>query len=498
MSGNKINWNARLMELGQLLGQWIEKGVSEAKIKAAEEMAIKAENEVKLAARILADERVRQWALEFGVSVRWPEDFAPTQGKDPRSAPLDQSPCIDFGRVQAKVPRFVVLPADQAQLSATLLLLSHLKIPIKIRAGGHSNGAQTLMGEEGAVIDMRHLNRIVSDHPTENLIRVEGGARWVDVIRHLHAQNRRPLTMTGYWQTTVAGTLSVGGFGDTTHINGPQTSSITAMTVMTLDGQRHEVTSGHPLFDYVLAGRGQLAVIADATIKTSPGPWVAHVALLEWARVEDLIEDAAKIIEQKRFSPFNVRYFWRQDAPFLGGACFLDEEPNLEGLKAKLVGINRDVDLFAAGMEASAPGFGARNHWPCLEFVLPLPQGLEVWQEFHRDIKQSLLDLALEDGSPIVIMHTTPTLPLAPFPDSPFCLVFALRPKLQGFQVPANIGFLNRWRQRILDAGGKIYLMSIEDGDLKLAQQFGPAYARFVELKKEFDPDFLLNPGLLR
>jgi hypothetical protein len=509
MTNGKIDWAAKIKEVGDLLTQWVEKKAADRAWREVEDERAAAEQAPASPPGALLRARVTQWAQEEGVEVLWPADFAPElQQPNADAADLrlkhsvEGSPCIDWGRLTVKVPRFVVRPKAVAQLAATLRLLSELSLPFKTRGGGYSNGTQTLIGEEGAVIDMKGLSAIVDDLPEQDMIRVQGGARWLDVIRHLHGQGRRPTTLIGNWQATISGTLAVGGFGDATHIHGTVISSVKAMTVMTLDGDLHAVTQGDPLFDYTLAGRGQVAVIVDALLETRRDPWVVDAVLLEWERLEDFIADAAIIADEQRFSPFNVRYYWKGAAPFIGAGCFPRGElgERMKGLKARSVGVRQAEDLFDVGIELSDLGFGAQRCWPCLEFVLPLPEGLAVWEAFHNDIKASLLDLTLEDGSPLLVMRGEGRLPLAPFPEAERCLVCAIRPSMQSFQVPANIGFLNRWRGRILDAGGKIYLMSIEpEGDLHLVRQFGDeALGVLRGLKAKHDPQGLMNRGLLR
>jgi hypothetical protein len=510
MTNGKIDWAAKIKEVGDLLTQWVEKKAADRAWREAEEARQAADAPPKPSPDAVLTQRVQQWAEASAVEVRWPHDFAPdlTAGASPDDLRfkhrVEDSPCIDWGRLTAKIPRFTLRPTTPDQLAEALRLLRDVSLPFKVRGGGYSNGAQTLIDSGGVVIDIKGLAAIVDDDPAHDIIRVQGGARWIDVIRHLHRQGRRPTTLIGNWNATISGTLSVGGFGDATHLRGPVVASVQAMTVMTLDGQRHSVQPGDPLFDYTLAGRGQVAVILDATFATRRDPWVVNAALLAWSNVEDFITDAALIADEARFSPFNVRYYWRGDTPFLGGACLptdaSDIDDRLRGLKARCVGVRPAEDLFDVGVEMSDLGFGSQRCWPCLEFVLPLPDGLSTWHAIHDDIRACLLDLALEDGSPIVVMRPPQGIPLAPFPTSERCLVCAIRPSLQGFQAPLNTSFLHKWRGRILDAGGKIYLMSIEpDGDLKLDKQFGPdALATLRSLKATHDPQGLLNPGLLR
>jgi FAD/FMN-containing dehydrogenase len=50
---------------------------------------------------------------------------------------------------------------------------------------------------------------------------------------------------------------------------------------------------------------------------------------------------------------------------------------------------------------------------------------------------------------------------------------------------------------QVLDAGGRIYMMSIDLGGREfLARQFRDHFDQFASLKQRYDPCGLLNPGL--
>src|SRR5262249_19128928 len=145
-------------------------------------------------------------------------------------------------------------------------------IPYAVRGAGHSSGGQSLI-EGGAVLDTRRLDRIVADDPARETITVEGGLWWLALARHLMPQGRRPRSITANLRSTVAGTLAVGGFGDAAHVDGLQISHVDRLTLVTPDGRVHALGPDDELFRLSLAGRGQLGVIADATLQTSRRPF---------------------------------------------------------------------------------------------------------------------------------------------------------------------------------------------------------------------------------
>jgi FAD/FMN-containing dehydrogenase len=97
-----------------------------------------------------------------------------------------------------------------------------------------------------------------------------------------------------------------------------------------------------------------------------------------------------------------------------------------------------------------------------------------------------------------MVLRNRRNYPLAPLPDTDFCMMVALRPAMSLRDVAQYMPELHQIQARALEAGAKMYMMSI-DPEIPgfLDVQFGSALAEFVSLKRELDPKGLLNPGLL-
>jgi hypothetical protein len=143
----------------------------------------------------------------------------------------------------------------------------------------------------------------------------------------------------------------------------------------------------------------------------------------------------------------------------------------------------------------------ARESWrtyacPAVEFVLPLPRGLEVWPQLNQVILESGMVRYLAHGSAIVL---TPRqrLPLAPVPDADFSLMVALRPIVPIPQAERFVEPMATIAAAAIDAGARLYPMSIEPDRERLERQFGAAWKPWLALKQRVDPLGLCNPGLL-
>ena len=230
---------------------------------------------------------VLKWARQNQIHLQWPEKFSRKSSTSEAFLSLaekydfEKNPCIDYGKFIEAVPQFVLKPATLDQLVACVVFLKHHLIPYKTRGSAHSSGGQVLI-EQGAVLDLSGLSQIVQDYPEQDEIWVDGGIWWLDVAEYLHHHRRRPVVLTDNYRTTVAGTLSVGGFGDTTHLYGLQIETVTELTVVMPDGGVICLRPNDDLFQYILAGRGQLGIIGGAKLKTLNRPSMLNARIARW------------------------------------------------------------------------------------------------------------------------------------------------------------------------------------------------------------------------
>lgn len=440
---------------------------------------------------------VTEWAKRKGIDLLWPDEF-------PGSKDFRINVCLDFGKFIERVPFFVLRPSGLDQLVAAVAFLNERSIPYKIRGAAHSSGGQVLT-DDGAVIDLSGLSRILEDDPDNEEIRVEGGIWWLHLAEYLHAQKRRPVVLTDNLRTSVAGTLSVGGFGDTTHLHGLQIEHVTEITLVTPDAEVHRLNPSDRLFRYVLAGRGQLGIIAEVRMKTISRSSKLNMRLVKWHSIERFVEDAFRIRENRLYEFSRTRVRFHPEFPhrnmvvgvvgnFQDCIPAYDRAPEI--LKHAKWRQYEQIDLFER--RARDPHEKWKHCSPAVEMIFPLPHGIKAWRELNLQILDSGLFQYLPRGSSIMVLRGNQNLPLAPLPDSDFCLMIALRPAMTLPQAQKYLPLLFDFESQALKAGAKIYLMSIEPRTPNfLDMQFGSALQEFIALKKELDPKRLLNRGFI-
>ncbi len=416
----------------------------------------------------------------------------------PQPAPLQAAQ--DFGRCQIALPALVLQPQDEAQLVDCVRQLAERGQPYTLRGAGHSSGSQPL-SDGGVILDITRLCRILQDDPQGETITVQGGASWLQLVNHLEPQGRRPLCLTTGFRATVAGTLAVGGFGDTTHLHGLVISGVLALVLLTPDGTRHSVRRGDPLFEYALAGLGQLGIILEVTLRTLRRPIGLIIKSASWFSVPDYLRDALVIAELGLFEFLRARTFFL-DGRWVAQSIFghlvdtdaPDPEVDIEPLRPAAVSEPGRVLLQEHLREDK------EDKWPyacpALEVAFALPEGAALWPRFAQRIVETGLVRYLDHGAAIMLVPRQ-SAPLAPVPPSDYSFLVALRPQLPPDEVAALLPAIRTLGQEALAMGARLYRMSVEPDQKLVNAQYGAALATWQSLKRAVDPRGLCNPGLL-
>jgi FAD/FMN-containing dehydrogenase len=178
----------------------------------------------------------------------------------------------DASRLNATAVREIVdVQADDAvaieQIRAALARARAAHVGISVAGFRHSMGGQT-MTKDGVVLNMLGHNRMELHG---DILRVQSGAVWKDVIAYLDRSARSVAVMQSDSPFSVGGSLSVNCHG-WQHRHEPIASTVVAMTVLLPDGRvvRCSRTDNPTLFAHVLGGYGLFGVILDADLRTVP------------------------------------------------------------------------------------------------------------------------------------------------------------------------------------------------------------------------------------
>ena len=430
----------------------------------------------------------------------------------------------DFGRIVLKKPAAVVRPGSSEDVVEVVRFANANRLPLSVRGGAHSQSGQSL-NENGLILDMKSLNRVVSLDAAHDNVLVEGGILWGDLVDSLLPGSLVPPVLTNNLNVTVSGTLSVAGLGVASHRYGTQADQCVELEVVTGTGDLATCSSqqNSTLFNAVRAGFGQFGIIVKARLRLRHAKSRFRTHFLLYDELGKLMRDARLLIEEGRFDfieswavpcPQGFRKTPMGRQPFAAWffPLHLTEEidPSAPGpSEEKLAGLSfyqkihteegpiRDFlfrleDLFALWRRA---GYWDACH-PWMETVLPWPAA----GPFISQVLSQLPPHALGGGHILLwpCRGNVSTVPLFQTPKSEFVMGFGVLPGVPKAFLPEALPRLNLLSDLSQNAGGKRYLSGYINFDRAQWQKhFGDQWQTLLQLKSQFDPLGILNPGFI-
>jgi FAD/FMN-containing dehydrogenase len=159
--------------------------------------------------------------------------------------------------------------AAERQLADLLQRARQDGLRLSIAGARHSMGGHTIF-PDGIVIDMLSFNRMELEDSGE-LLSVQSGALWSDIIPYLDARGRSVAVMQSNNSFSVGGSISVNCHG-WQFGRPPIASTVEAFRLMKADGEivRCSRFENQELFSLVLGGYGLFGIILDVELQTVP------------------------------------------------------------------------------------------------------------------------------------------------------------------------------------------------------------------------------------
>lgn len=421
--------------------------------------------------------------------------------------PVPQMYWRDYGNAQRITPRAVVRP-ESAEDVQTVVAFARAK-GLRVVSRGHACTSNGQALSDQIILDTSRLTafRVISD----GLIYVGGGNAWGPLQDRLVSMGLSNRVLTDYAPQTVGGTLSVGGYGQTSTLLGGQVDQVVALDVVTGAGELiHATAEGEhsDLFNYTLCGLGQTGVIVGAELKVRRN---RPYSLLNTRRFPDT-HTIAQIndLYLSADPPWETGYFMRSLYPAGWELCAgLDTEEPPSHLEEGWTVVENNYrerrklpDMIAEGFVGAQIKAGLLTHSADACFLLgdwivptsEAPGFIEKLGSLFNDPRFSpgVLGLILRNA------RAAARLPLSPVPDvdtvnvvTPWCIVPPSH--LDDYQRRMDEG-----ADACLQAGGRVYLYGQypKDKDF-LRRQFGSAtFDAWVAAKDRYDPGKILGPQL--
>ncbi len=188
--------------------------------------------------------------------------------------PLPAGYVDDASRLnQTAVVEIWPIPVDregaEEQLRELLQRAKSKGLRVSISGARHSMGGHTIY-PDGIVVDMLPWKRMELDED-RNILRVQTGALWSDVIAYLDARGKSVAVMQSNNAFSVGGSISVNCHG-WQFDRPPIASTVESFRIMLADGEvlRCSRSENQELFSLALGGYGLFGIILDAELEVVP------------------------------------------------------------------------------------------------------------------------------------------------------------------------------------------------------------------------------------
>jgi len=425
-----------------------------------------------------------------------------------------QAAADDFGHIVHRLPLAVLFPASTEDVVKLVRFARDHRIRVAGRGQGHSTYGQPQV-DAGVVIDLSTLGAVHEVEPEG--ARLDGGATWRTLLEAALAHGLTPPTLTDYLDLSIGGTLSVGGIGGACFRHGAQVDNVLELEVVTGEGRRVTCSPSHEtrLFEAVLAGLGQCALITSATVRLRRAPAMVRLFDLLYDDLQTYAGDARTVVRDGRFDTVQGlvvpgtrpgaprwRFQLEATASFTPPAA-PDSNALLAGLRDdRSEAVLSDVSYFDYANRL-APGVAALMALGL--WSLPHPW-FDVWvpdraaETYAGEVLAGLTE-ADTGGGPILLYptRTAPfTRPLLRLPAGELAWQFdILRTALPTSPAPELMVRDNRRLfEAVRDLGGYRYPVgAIPFSQSDWVQHFGPAWVALTEAKRRYDPADILTPG---
>ena len=411
----------------------------------------------------------------------------------------------DYGHLAHRLPRAVLRPGSVNDVVAVVRFANEHGLTVAVRGQGHSTFGQA-QADGGVVIDSRTLATIHEIMPDRAV--VDAGVQWLDLIRASLTDGVAPPVSTDYLGLSIGGTLSVGGVGGASQHFGLLVDNTFELQVVTGDGRLVTCSADHErdLFEAVLGGLGQFAVIVRATVRLLPAPTTARVYTLTYPLITDLTAAQRTVLADGRFDYLEGQLVPTDDDGFTfvleGGAWFTTEPPDDDALLTGLSPSGVDVVDF--------PYFEWLNRiYDTVEQIealrLPSPWLNAFIPDAATDeiVTELLTKLTPADAGGVALLYPTTrahlTRPQVMVPDGPVFFLLALLRAVSppnGAEAERLIADNDALYARVLAAGGTQYpvnALHLSPADWRT--HYGDRWPTFLGAKDRYDPNRVLAPG---
>ncbi|MFI9819457.1 FAD-binding protein [Streptomyces sp. NPDC052013] len=140
---------------------------------------------------------------------------------------------------------------------------------VRVLGSGHSFNEIAEPGAEGVLLSLADLPSEVDVDSAARTVRVGGGVRYAELARRVHGRGLALANMASLPHISVAGSVATGTHGSGVG-NGPLSSSVREVDLVTADGSTVTVARGDERFGGAVTSLGALGVVTALTLDLEP------------------------------------------------------------------------------------------------------------------------------------------------------------------------------------------------------------------------------------
>ncbi|MBP6531182.1 MAG: FAD-binding protein, partial [Burkholderiales bacterium] len=194
------------------------------------------------------------------------------------------------------LPKCVALPENEAQLAAIVALCHAHRVPIVARGAGTGLSGGAMPSADGLLLSTAKMMKILAVDPLACTARVQPGVRNLAISEHVaaHGLYYAP-DPSSQIACTIGGNVAENSGGVHCLKYGLTVHNIRKLRVVLMTGDIVELGSdsldamapgGYDLLSLMIGSEGLLGIVTEVTVKLTPKPQLAQVAMASFASVE--------------------------------------------------------------------------------------------------------------------------------------------------------------------------------------------------------------------
>jgi hypothetical protein len=404
----------------------------------------------------------------------------------------------DFSHLHRRTPRAVVKAVCEEDVIHTLQVARRLGVPVVTRGLGHARHGQSLT--EGGILLINCLDSPLPQWRMVDEVHLEVTARsrWSAVEQALNEIGRAIPTMPAYGRLSVGGTLSVGGYGERSVQYGSQLHHVRRVRLILPEGTPVwcSAEENEELFGYSLGGLGQVGVIERVVMETIPQAAVGEPHYYHYESPAAFLENVAQLMSEPAGATLHYTGYLLKDK-----GLFSEVRYPLEAAQTPPAGATSISGRPAfRGQDVEDNGYRL-----AADFLLDF-EGLVAYLDFLQEMWRTSSLGRYTDWALILAVKAPESgryFPLEAVPASRPGMAFLVGcypvvplDDAEGLAEVQEI--FGRALEYAMALGGRPYLYGSHGLDeAAWLALYGEAYERLQELRREVDPQGLLNGHIL-